>query len=694
MPGVPCEGRPTCFWGVDIGVVTAEFLCRRGFVERRSGFLWFLLGLHCLPAVPDYAAGFEDRLPAVVTPVVGGEIELTEADETWEAAQQELARAPDEPAALRALVTVVNLQRRRGDLADGVVGARDGLERARRLGDRTLQVDFLYLLGRIYWALSDYPRSLEHHLEELRVAETLADAGLLSRTHGGLAMTYFRYGRNDDARQHINRGLELAAEANDERMRGSLLNSLGNYHLAVGDYAAAAATHGEALRIREALGNRRAIAETLTNLGLVADALGERATARDYLLRALGIFESLRYRRNIASTHTRLATVLRRAGRVDEALTHLQSARHIAETLDSAELRADLHRELALTQEARGNLAAALDSQRQLAAATDEVRREADRRRMDELRARYRDEQRELQITLLERDRELGDAELARQRSQTLALAGGLVGGVTLLGAVIFVQLARLRAERRLRAATEQARIQAEAAERLKSRLLQMASHDLKVPLAALHATAGMIARTPSDAEAVRRLATGIQQDSARMRTLVRDFLDVAAMEDGNLQLQTTELELPPLVSAAVEALRPVALQKGQRIEVAAPVRPLAPVEADAGRLRQVFDNLIGNALKFTPAGGEIQLVLGEAGGWAYAEVRDSGPGLGPDDFARIFGPQRPLPARSLDPQQDSSGLGLFIVRELLNRQGGRLEVESQPRRGAVFRVLLPVAGR
>lgn len=663
-------------------------------MARYPGLIWFLLGLQFVLAARAHAAAEEEGPAPSSPPVVVGETELTEGDETWEAAQQELARAQDEPAALRALVTVVNLQRRRGDFADGIAGARDGLERARRLGDRKLQVDFLYLLGRIYWNLSDYPRSLEHHLEELRVAEAVGDPGLLSRTHGGLALTYFRYGRNEDARQHINLGLGLAAQAKDERMRGSLLNSLGNYHFAARDFAAAAATHEQALRLREASGNRRAIAESLTNLGLVADAQGDAAKARDYLLRALGIFEVLRYRRNIASTHTRLATVLRGAGQADEALAHLQSARQIADTLDSAELLADIHRELALTQEARGDLAAALASQRRLAAATDEVRRESDRRRMDELRARYRDEQRELQITLLERDRALGVAELARRRSQTLALTVGLVGGITLLGAVIFVQLARLRAERRLRAATEQARSQAEAAERLKSRLLQMASHDLKVPLTALHATAGMIARTPTDVEMVRRLATGIQQDTARMRTLVRDFLDVSAMEDGNLQLHTTELELHPLVQEAVDALRPVAAQKGQRLELAPPVRPLPPVEADAGRLRQVFDNLIGNALKFTPVGGEVHVVLGEAGGWAYAEVHDSGPGLGPEDFARIFGPQRPPPVRPSGVNGDSTGLGLFIVRELLNRQGGRLEVESQPRRGAVFRVLLPVAGR
>ncbi|MEI6053023.1 MAG: ATP-binding protein, partial [Opitutaceae bacterium] len=108
----------------------------------------------------------------------------------------------------------------------------------------------------------------------------------------------------------------------------------------------------------------------------------------------------------------------------------------------------------------------------------------------------------------------------------------------------------------------------------------------------------------------------------------------------------------------------------------------------------QVFDNLVGNALKFTPLGGEILVTLGETAGWVFAEVRDSGPGLGPADFARIFAPYQRLSAQPTGAGEDSTGLGLFIARELLTLQGGRLEVHSQPGHGAVFRINLPVAVR
>lgn len=659
-------------------------------VHRRAFFLLgWILGLMMLVSL----GGAQGEAPRAARDLSAAtDADLPDGDEVWEAAQRDLAKAQSEPDKLHALFSVVNLQRRRGDYVAGVNGARDGLARARKLSDARLEIDFLYLLGRLYWNLTDYPHSLENHLAELQLAQKLGDAAVLARTHGGLGLTYQRFGRNEDALQHFNLGLDFAANAGDGRMRSSILNSLGNYYFSVGNDDRAALIHEEALKIREGYGNRRAIADSLTNLGLIADARGDTAKALGYLQRALATFEMLKYRRYIANTHRRLALVFRKAGRTDEALAHLKTALEIADSLGSVEVLADIYQQFALSHEARGELSAALEFQRKLAAATEQIRGEQDRQRMSELRVRYETEQRELEIILLKRDQELQNAEIRHRRTQNIALGSGLVAGVLLLGAIIMLQRSRLRVERRMRTVTEQARERAEAAERLKSRLLQIASHDLKVPLTSLNATAALIGRAPSDEAVVRHLAGDIQADTARMRNLVRDFLDAAAMEDGNLQLHAAKHDLIAIARSAIKSLEPVAAAKQQRLVLVPSPTPLPLVNADGDRLRQVFDNLIGNALKFTPPGGDIKVAFGEAAGWVFAEVQDSGPGLGPADFAKIFTPYQRLSAQPTSKGEDSTGLGLFIARELLTLQGGRLEVQSQPGSGAVFRVLLPGA--
>lgn len=228
----------------------------------KPGQKWWLL----LLAVPSLLA-FNEPEPLTT--------ELPDGDQDMASAQAAYAAASNEPSALRALATIVNLHRRRGDYAEGLAGASEGLTRAQNIHDLAIQVEFLYLQGRIYWNLTDYPRSLEVHLTELGLAQQLGDPFILARTHGGLGLTYQRYERDEDALHHFHLGLAEAARAPDNRMRGSLLNSLGNYHLTRGDHARAEGLYEEALRIRVASGNSRAIAETLTNLGLVADARGE-----------------------------------------------------------------------------------------------------------------------------------------------------------------------------------------------------------------------------------------------------------------------------------------------------------------------------------------------------------------------------------------------------------------------------------
>lgn len=632
-----------------------------------------------------------DTAPAAPTPVVDPDFGLPDGDQTWAAALAALEAAIGEDAALAALFDVVNLLRRRGDYAEGIVRGQAALERARAAADVPRQIDFLYLLGRIYWSLTDYPRSLELHFEELRLATELDDPYRLARTHGGLAITYQRYGREAESLHHIQLGLTHAARAPDQRMRASLLNSLGNHHLARQEYARAIELYNESLQLREAAQNQRAVAETLTNLGLAADGQGDHGVALDYLRRALTTFEALRYRRYIANTHRRLGRVLRHAGQFDESLAELDLAREVALSVDSIEVLTDIWLEYALTHEAAGRPALALDYQRRHANAASAARNAEDRRRMDELRARYEKEQSELEIDLLRQQQQLQSAEIDLRRSHNIALAAGLIGGLSLLGALCILQVMRLRSAHRLHQASEHARQRAENAEKLKTRLLQMASHDLKVPLSALHATAGSIARAATDPVAVRRHAAAIRADTERMRHLVRDFLDASAVEDGHLTLHPATVDLVAAARDLLPSLRPLATSRRQRLTVIEPAAPLPCVRADPARLRQVFENLIGNALTATPDRGSVSLTFGHSADWAFAEVRDEGPGLGPAEFARIFAsePSRPtLP----DPGSASTGLGLFIVRELLSLQGGRLEVESAPGRGAVFRILLAVA--
>lgn len=246
-------------------------------------------------------------------------------------------------------------------------------------------------------------------------------------------------------------------------------------------------------------------------------------------------------------------------------------------------------------------------------------------------------------------------------------------------------ELDRRVAERTREAET--ARHQAEAASQAKTDFLAMASHEIRTPLNAIIGLADLVAANPADPQAAARVRT-IRDASTRLLGVVNDLLDLSRAEAGKLELHPAPVELGALCAdlRALLALR--AEQRGLRLEFA--VTPPLPcwLETDGPRLQQVLINLIGNALKFTAAGGitvridlvrrrESDLELGFA-------VIDTGPGISIEEQARLFQPYVQLAGAAANAQR-GTGLGLSISRRLVALFGGELAVRSAPGQGAEF---------
>ena len=180
-----------------------------------------------------------------------------------------------------------------------------------------------------------------------------------------------------------------------------------------------------------------------------------------------------------------------------------------------------------------------------------------------------------------------------------------------------------------------------------------------------------------------------VARNAERLLGLVNDLLFVARLQAGELSLQPEEVDFAGVVRDGVTAMEPRAAAKG--ITLTCVVDAVPSVQADRGRMLQVLDNLVSNALKFTPAGGAVHVALSQDGGRARLEVTDSGIGIGADDQRRLF--QRFFRAENAVQQQvPGTGLGLYISRVIAEAQGGSLSVRSELGRGSTFRLELPVA--
>lgn len=613
-----------------------------------------------------------------------------DSEAEYNSQKNKLSQNPKPEDAIKILMHLADLQRWRGDYADGLDSARKGLKYAKDNSLTTYQCEFLYRIGRLFWNLGDYPHSLQSHLEELRLAEKLGTPHLIAQSHFGLGITYYRYGQNQNAYQQFMQAYDYAVKNNNDDDLILILNGLGNYYLTKKDYKKSEEYYMQSLHLHKNGGLISDTADSLTNLGLIALAQGEYDKALRNLNESLEIYTHLKYKRYIANTHRRLATVLRTKGRLDEAFRHLNSAIKYASDLKSPDVMIDIYAEYSTTAEKKNDYKTALDYEKKYSELKEQLRSDHNREIIAGLESQYKFDQQQLQIQILKSADQLKLVEIGQRRSQILALMAGLSVVIIITGSIILVQRYRLKAERQTLAVNKEARIRAESAEKLKTKLFQIASHDLKVPLRSLYATADLIADSKLDYNDIKRLAENMRVDTLHMRSLVEAFITAVAIENGNLQVKSERIDLSELSRIGVEGVRLIAQGKKQILKYITNADNLW-INADQIRMRQVIDNLLSNALKFSPIGGSIIITTGSVDAWAYVEISDSGPGFTPQDFAKLFQPHAVLSALPTA-GEDSSGLGLFISHELVTLQGGRLEVESQPNSGAVLRVLLPLA--
>ncbi len=280
-------------------------------------------------------------------------------------------------------------------------------------------------------------------------------------------------------------------------------------------------------------------------------------------------------------------------------------------------------------------------------------------------------------------------------------LAGALgIGGALLLAHRVRVRLLQYRTvelRARIREATAELERRQAALERLneeKNQFLGIAAHDLRTPLNAIGLTAEELVLPGLNPEEVAASGRRIQQGVEQMTMLIQNLLDINLIESGRLRLQPEALDLRVLGAELQMRHGKRARAKGQRIELQTAWEEV-PVWVDVLHLREVLDNMVSNALKFTPPGPPervIHLRVRNHPEGGVVEVQDDGPGFTPEDRARAFERFAKLSARPTG-GEPSTGLGLSIVRSLTEAMGGRIELESQPGRGSTFRVILPAQG-
>jgi signal transduction histidine kinase len=275
----------------------------------------------------------------------------------------------------------------------------------------------------------------------------------------------------------------------------------------------------------------------------------------------------------------------------------------------------------------------------------------------------------------------------ADAESRRALLAGVIAGGLAILGGIGFALYA-FRLLQRISRQNERLR----ELDRMKEDFVSSVSHELRTPLTSIQGYLDLVL----DGEAgeltaeQERFLTIVRRNSDRLLRVVGDLLFVAQADAGTIALEPGSFDLSSVLAEAVEAARPAAVDKN--IELSLDAGTLPTLVGDRSRIAQVVDNLVSNAVKFTPEGGRVSVraTADEEEDEAVIEVADTGMGISPEDQRQLF--QRFFrTAAASDQAIQGTGLGLAIVHAIVDAHGGSISVDSEVGRGTTFRVRLPL---
>jgi two-component system sensor histidine kinase/response regulator len=220
--------------------------------------------------------------------------------------------------------------------------------------------------------------------------------------------------------------------------------------------------------------------------------------------------------------------------------------------------------------------------------------------------------------------------------------------------------------------------------------VLAIVSHDMRTPLSVVHTTTSMLLNpkynlTPAQ---VREQHERIRRNVDQMNRMIGDLMDMVHLRSGKLSINPKPTVVNDVLREAVTAHEAPARDKGLQLSYDAGTDVMR-AEADRARLMQLFQNLLGNAVKFTKAGDSINVTSRTRGSHAQIEIADSGPGISPDDLPHIFDPYY---SASNKHQKTGTGLGLYIAKGIVDAHGGTIRCVSEPGVGTTFNITLPLA--
>ena len=648
---------------------------------------------------------------------------LSQAPAKVDSLEKLLLQHPQEDSTRLKILLDLTGQTRFYDLKKAIDYATLAEEISLKLDDKTQYGRSLYYEGLIHYMRGFLDLGLEYGEKSAEVFQEIDDKIRLSGAYELLGVIYTDKVNDEKAISYLREVLKIAEELDDDFGQISSNSNIGNIYLRQGNRTLARSYYEKAEQILQKSSEPEAFSEVYVNLaavtenrkqkldyyekarlgfekagmsegkGQVLTGMGQdfagqnlHSEAIDFYRQAIEAFQSIEFYNGLAGTLILLAKSEEAMGRKDEAEKHLLEAAEIAKNKELNEHLMQAYQNLSTFYEKQNQPGQALRYFKLFSEIKEQNFNASKSKIIEENEARYQSEKKELRLA----DQEL---ELSRQKSIRNQILWWSALGILAVAAVLGYyylgqQQKRIEAENALKIKDLEAENLKEK-ERIKSAFFANISHEFRTPLTLII--------SPLQ-EMINGTFTGNQQsylkmmlrNGRRLLDLVNQLLDLAKLEVGSLQLNKERADINGFVKSIASSFESLAEIRGIRFFLTAPIGAIM-VDFDKDKVQKIISNLLSNAFKFTPEGGEVRLEISQRQDGLTFDVSDSGIGIPQKDLPHVF--DRFYQVKDLNNmEQSGSGIGLALVKELTELHGGHIQVRSRQNEGAHFSLRLPLS--
>lgn len=491
-------------------------------------------------------------------------------------------------------------------------------------------------IGIIHRRLEDFDKAYEYYLEGLEIAKSLNDKTLIAHCYQKIGALKRKQDELDEAMRYYNLAIEQFKILQNKSMVGSLYSNIGDIYFLHEDFRAAIEQYKLSLAILKEIDDQMNQCYTLLGLGKSFFGVKEYQLAKQYLLQAKKISSEL----------------------------GIQLMNSDA-TLGLSELYAE-----------QKDYKKAYQYHIEYKALNDSIFNERKSSQIAEMEAKYQTVEKEKEIELLNANNNINELQLRNKVGQR---------NILIIATVAFLVLIIVLYNRNKIKSKTNAKLQ--MLDEMKSRFFTNISHEFRTPLTLILGPVEKLLSEWSSKGDIDQLYT-IKRNGKRLLELINQLLDLSKLEANQLKLQVSKDNIHRFLHTQISSFESLAQQKEIRLQVKVPREPML-MYFDADKLQKILNNLLSNAFKFTDRGGAIAVVTTYSSTAIKICIKDSGQGIASNQLQDIFVRFHQL---DVDAQSEGTGIGLALVKELVDLHKGSVEVDSQEGEGTEFTVSLPIS--